>query len=149
VPGLVGAMFEWGLGEAARDEGNPGVFEEVILKDMASRPEADRRCLEDEEFRTRFLNSARESFRVSSQGVAWEARLFGSPWGFALTDVKYEGVTLWHGGLDVNSPIGMAKKAAEMLTGAELKELDGEGHICFVNHMEEILGHLTSNCSTE
>lgn len=59
--------------------------------------------------------------------------------------MEYEGLHLWHGGLNVDSPIGMARKAAEMLKGAELKELEEEGHIFFMNHMEEILRRLMSN----
>ena len=69
----------------------------------------------------------------SARGMGGAALWFSL--GFELSDINYEGLMLWHGGLDVNSSIAMVKKAAEMLKDGRLKEFDEEGRMCFVNHI--------------
>jgi pimeloyl-ACP methyl ester carboxylesterase len=144
MSGAVAALLDRGLGVAARDSDHPDRFDEILQREIRNRPEADRRCIEgDERFRRRFIDSVRESFRTGSRGAAWEGKLFGSPWGFDLAEVNSERTTLWHGGLDVNSPIAMARKAAALLPGAVLEEVAAEGHVSLVvSRMEEVLRRL-------
>jgi pimeloyl-ACP methyl ester carboxylesterase len=142
--GAVSALLDSGLGRAARNSKNPRAFDNVIMRDIRKRPEVDRRCIEhDEKFRSRFLDSIRESFKTGSRGAAWDARLLGSPWQFELGEVQCQNLTLWHGGLDINSPIDMARKAANQLKGARLEVFEEEGHVSLIaNHMDEILNRL-------
>ena len=139
---LVAPLLEWQLGKAARDP-DTKTFEDMFMKEMSGRPDVDRKCLDNLEFRKQFVDSVRESLRAGGQGAAWEARLFGSEWGFELDEVQFDGLSLWHGKLDVNCPCSMAEKAVKQMKGGELKVFDEEAHMSLpVNHAEEILRHL-------
>jgi pimeloyl-ACP methyl ester carboxylesterase len=150
VPGLMGAVLDFGIGRPARNEADPSKFDEVVMEDMKTRPEVDVKCFENEEFKEGFLKSVREGVIVSGQGMAWELKLNALPWGFELYEIdagRAEGakpfVTIWHGGKDVNCPLGMADKAAALIKGAEYVRLEEEGHVSLlVNHMDGIFAKL-------
>ncbi|CAO2647920.1 Nn.00g088420.m01.CDS01 [Neocucurbitaria sp. VM-36] len=144
--GLTTTLFDAMMGKAARNE-DPKVLENLIAKDIESRVCADRKALKDPVNWTTFVAMARESFRSGSEGAGWEARLLGSDWGFELEqlDVGENGVplTLWHGTADVNCPVGMAKKADEIMSGSVLHLKEEEGHVSYIfRDVEEILGDL-------
>jgi pimeloyl-ACP methyl ester carboxylesterase len=139
---LVAPLIDWQLGQAARDS-DPTVLEKLFMKEMSGRPEVDRKCLENLGLKQQLLDSLRESVKFGSQGMAWEARLFGSDWGFELKEVEFEGLCLWHGKADVNCPSSMAEKAVTQIKGAELRLFEGEAHLSLpINHAEEVLRHL-------
>lgn len=50
------------------------------------------------------------------------------PWGFRIEDVGYEGVQLWYGGADINTPPGMGLHLARRLPKSVYKEYAGETH---------------------
>ena len=126
------------LGRPARAR-NPAAFERIFMRDMEQRPEIDRRCLKNEEYKGRLLDCVRESLRFRTYGFVWEARLLGSNWGFDLDEIVHEGLTLWQGKQDANCPVSMAERATARLKGARLSVLD-EGHLSLaVNHQQEIL----------
>jgi hypothetical protein len=142
---ILRGLMEFGMGRPTRDP-DPSVFEDLLMKEMERRPEIDKRCL-DEYFKRHFVESCRESLRNGSRGVVWEAKLFGTDWGFDLEEVGYEGLALWHGSSDVNVPVSMPQKTVALLPSAELKVFE-EGHInLMVNHIGEILEHLVADCS--
>lgn len=128
-PSLVGTIMDWTLGSVARDTEHPEIFEQRILKEMETRPEPDRRCLEDESFKNNFVTSVREAFHSSANGAGWEAKLLGTSWGFELEDVEFDRIFLWHGKEDVNCPAAMAERAGKAISGARLIVFDGEGHV--------------------
>ncbi|KAF2178842.1 alpha/beta hydrolase fold domain-containing protein [Zopfia rhizophila CBS 207.26] len=143
MTGLVGMLMDKTLGTAARNE-DPKVFEELLMKEMASRPEADQDAIKDEKNKQNFIEATREGLRHSAEGAAWEARLFGSAWGFQLGDLSGDvPLTLWHGGQDVNSPKAMVIKAKETIPGATMRLEEEEGHISLAfRFREEILREL-------
>lgn len=146
VPSIVEPLLEIGLGNPARAEDRTS-FDALIMKDMASRPDVDRRCMDDLELRKKFLDSVKESPRNGTKGITWEAKLFGCPWGFDLDELSGSdvGLTMWHGGVDKNSPVRMASEAAKQIGGAELKFMEEDGHISLiVKHMSEILESLVA-----
>jgi hypothetical protein len=54
--------------------------------------------------------------------------------------VNGDGITLWHGKKDVNTPFGMAEKAQMLMRGCELKTFEEETHLSLpFNHLEEII----------
>ncbi|KAF2246363.1 alpha/beta hydrolase fold domain-containing protein [Trematosphaeria pertusa] len=146
MPGLVGTMLDMAMGKAARNE-DPKVFEDLLMKEIESRPEVDRNAMKDEKNREAFIEGTREGLRQGGQGSAWEARLNGSPWGFELSDLDIgeEGVplALWHGSDDINCPVAMVLKAQELMPNVNLHLKDGEGHVSYAfRHQEEILQEL-------
>jgi pimeloyl-ACP methyl ester carboxylesterase len=95
-----------------------------------------------EEHRERVINLGFESYKQGSQGVVHEAQILSQDWGFKLEDVKYDGIRIWHGTKDTNSPIGMVRYMAERLPNCTLKEYEGESHYTMSNHLEEIFVEL-------
>lgn len=133
---LVAAGLDRALGKVARDQAHPDAFEAALNKGFAGRPDVDKRVWDRDEggFRTALVASTREAVRESAWGAAWEARLFGSAWGFKLEDVSPNPgkLVLWHGALDVNSPLRMAEQAAALLQGADLRMSPEDGHCSLV-----------------
>jgi pimeloyl-ACP methyl ester carboxylesterase len=121
---------------------DPKVSEESFMKVMEKRSEKDRRCCEDEELRKLLVEDMRESFRQGSEGPAWDLGLY-TDWGFGLEEVDGENMTLWHGKEDINTPFGMAEKAANILKGCRLRAFEEETHLSLpLNHMEDIVDSL-------
>lgn len=144
VPGLVEKIMEWGFVSALRDDddgdGNGNGKSEKLMDDtMRGRPAPDKKVWEDNEggAREMLIASVRGALvNGSAKGAAWEARLFGSPWGFALGDVRMGPgkLMLWHGDQDVNTPLAMAREAHKLLEGSELVVEAGEGHVSLLIH---------------
>ena len=136
-------LLEWFMGKTARDYEHPEKLEKQFMKEMKGRHEKDLKCLDNLELRKVAIEALRESFRQNSYGNAWEAKLYGGDWGFALEDVTFEEIQLWHGRLDANVGVATAEKAAALLQGAKLRVLDDESHLSLpVNHLDEILASL-------
>jgi len=131
-------LLDWEFGDAIKNE-NRETLEEKFLKAMESKPESDRRCLDDLPFREVVIDSMREAFRQGSEGPAWECGLFGQ-WGFDLEEVDATNVSLWHGKKDVNAPFAMAEKASKLIKGCELHAFEDESHLSLpYRHIEEIM----------
>ncbi|EJD48292.1 alpha/beta-hydrolase [Auricularia subglabra TFB-10046 SS5] len=115
----------------ARAEANPNLMDDMIK----GRPAPDREVYERNEgnFKENTLDSVKGA---TPEGAAWEARLYGSPWGFDLADVDLGPgrIVMWHGAVDANTPVAMAQKAASMLKNAELRVLDNEAHASTIIH---------------
>ncbi len=80
-----------------------------------------------------------EAFRQNTKGVVQEGALFGSDWGFQLSDIRAT-VHLWQGEEDTNVPAAMGRYQAGNIPGCIAKFYPGEGHISLVtNHIREIL----------
>ncbi|KAF1974894.1 alpha/beta hydrolase fold domain-containing protein [Bimuria novae-zelandiae CBS 107.79] len=144
--GIVSTVADMFVGKAARDP-DPRVYEETLAKAIDGRPEIDKRAMKDERNWPGFCEGTREGLRQGGQGTGVENKLNSSPWGFELSELKVGeyGVplTLWHGSEDINCPPAMVQKAQELLSGAKLNMMKGEGHASFAfNHQEEILGDL-------
>lgn len=142
APTLVEKIMEWGFVSALRDDGDGGSSgkPEKLLGDMMKgRPAPDKKVWEDDEggVREMLITSVRGALvNGSAKGAAWEARLFGSPWGFALGDIRMGRgkLILWHGDQDVNTPLAMAREAHKQLEGSELVVEAGEGHVSLLIH---------------
>ncbi|KAK1672329.1 Alpha/Beta hydrolase protein [Colletotrichum godetiae] len=146
-PGLIEAIADWQVGNLARDSEHPERLAQSTADVFKSRPVEDQEALYADDGRIlRVLEqSTREAFRVSSRGFAWEAKLFGSSWGFDLKDlVVQEGeLVIWHAGKDVNVPLRMAEEAATIIQGADLRVMREEAHISLIaRRMREVVGTL-------
>jgi len=128
-PSLAAFVMDHGIGKPSRDHTHPEIFEQKIMKEMESRPSSDKACLADQSLKDIFLDSVRAAFRVSAEGVAWDAKLLAMPWGFDFKDIRRDKIILWHGKEDINCPFAMAEKAQKLLQNAKLIGFDNEGHI--------------------
>ncbi|KAH7188105.1 Alpha/Beta hydrolase protein [Fusarium flagelliforme] len=78
-----------------------------------------------------FQSAVRVFRQVYSQGGAGhglEMKLNTQPWGFRVEDIDYEGVRLWYGSDDENTPPEMGRYMAERLPESVYKEYPGETH---------------------
>ncbi|EJT77418.1 hypothetical protein GGTG_07330 [Gaeumannomyces tritici R3-111a-1] len=119
------------------------------------RGEADRRAWADEgadatAMREGLVRSTADAMRGdrAGMGAAWEARVLAEPWGFELGELEGggrggEAVTFWHGEDDVNVPVHMARRSAELVAGSGLKVYAGEAHLSTaLRSADEVLGTL-------
>jgi pimeloyl-ACP methyl ester carboxylesterase len=146
---MVEKMIDLSMGKMLRDADPQKLIEQ--MESQAAKlpqPTVDKECmkqiLEDDVLHGAYIGSMREALKDSSKGAAWEFWIFASDWGFKLEDLDASRLTIWHGGLDVNVPIGMPDKATELLPDAEYKRMDSDGHLSLVvRHREDILSDLS------
>lgn len=92
--------------------------------------------------------SARETYRQGVQGAAYEGRLYGREWGFRFEDIAFQPLYLWHGALDTNVPIGMARRMADKLPSCQANYYPDEGHFStLLNHQQELFAALFSQAA--
>jgi fermentation-respiration switch protein FrsA (DUF1100 family) len=86
-----------------------------------------------------------EALRQGARGPAFDGVVLGRPWGFKLEAIAFPKLYLWHGELDSQVPVAMARAVAERLIQCKATYYPGEGHISLiVNHQEEIVTSLIS-----
>ncbi|KAM0417076.1 hypothetical protein ACHAPT_012914 [Fusarium lateritium] len=147
VPSLVAWIVDYTQSAAARDEQHPEVFENKMLELFKSTPAPDRVVFAENVggYRDAIMASARESLKPGGQTFALEFALLGSDWGYKIEEIQdTDRLVMWHGTEDVNVPIAMAEKASKLLPNAELRRLEGEGHVGPVLRAGEILDVLKS-----
>lgn len=88
---LAKPLLNWEMGNLAR---NPDLeaFRTQFLKVMSTRPEKDRKCLEDDFVAAGVIESTREAFKQDSEGVMWDLKMYAQPWGFELEEVEFPGL---------------------------------------------------------
>jgi pimeloyl-ACP methyl ester carboxylesterase len=136
IPWPLWRVFIWLFFHNGRDD-PASVFE----RGKGSRPPDERDVWYRSEVREIGLASGAEAFRRGTRGHAWETRLLLRPWGFRLEDVR-KPVYLWHGTLDRETPVGMAREAARRLPDPRPTLCPDEGHSLLFTHWEEILAQL-------
>jgi pimeloyl-ACP methyl ester carboxylesterase len=95
------------------------------------------------ERRDRLIRALFDGFTQGAEGMVHEAQLLSSlDWGFRLEDVEYQGVKLWHGTKDTNSPVRQVRYMAEKLQNSVLKEFEGGTHYTMAKHIDDILADL-------
>lgn len=71
-----------------------------------------------------------------------ESLLAVTEWGFRLQDI-HQPIHLWHGEMDQNIPVDMARHAASAIPQCEAKFYPNEGHLSlFKKYAAEIIGAL-------
>lgn len=102
-------------------------------------PECDLRVREriDE----RYMASKREAFRAGFAGFALELALATRPWGFPLQAIRVP-VHIWHGELDISTPIAMARRLAGAIPTSRPRFFPGRGHFISYEVWPEILSTL-------
>ncbi len=144
APSLVRTIADVSIGKKARNP-NPEVLREAIVRQMkyvkAVLTPAELELFgKKQEFVDEIVMDLREHFRQGSDGFVKDGRLCVEPWGFRVEDVPFEGVRLYYGSRDNNTPGQMGRTMAARLKGAVFREYEGETHMTLLeNHGEDIL----------
>jgi len=89
----------------------------------------------------------KESMRQGTEGCLQDYRIFGSPWGFDLSEVTVP-VRIWEGEEDTTGPPEYRELLLRHLPRSQLSLVPGEGHLSLLQHQAPaILSHLTSQVS--
>src|SRR5262249_40213612 len=104
-------------------------------------PAPDRAILAQPRYRDRLLDEFREAISSSTEGAVADLRIFASPWGFAPQEIRVP-VCVWHGELDRNSPIALARRLAAEIPGCRTTIAPDGGHLFPLLHLEEVLKSL-------
>ena len=105
-------------------------------------PPADVEILQRPEVRALFVNDARHASLTASRAQAQDFELFASPWGFGLGEIAIP-VHLWQGDADRNVPVSHARLQHQAIPGSVLHEYPGEGHLLFIDRVDEIVTAIT------
>ncbi|KAJ4254495.1 hypothetical protein NW762_010094 [Fusarium torreyae] len=141
TPGILGWVIDKVLGNVARDLEHPEKLEEAINKDIEGRTPADKEAWKNHpDLKPAVISATRAAMKQGGYATAWEAKIYGSDWGFKLEDVKFEKgqMVMFHGDRDVNVPISVSEKAANLMPNAELRVMKGESHMSLVTKTEEV-----------
>lgn len=76
-----------------------------------------------------------------------DMRILTRPWGFPIEGIGYEGVKLWYGGADINTPPRMGLHLARGLPKSIYKEYAGETHASLLGgrYLQGILSELVAD----
>lgn len=140
APWTFKAVYDRTAVPAARDP-NPERLNEIWGQAMERMREKDRAVFQDEMVRNLTVESFRAAFISGAEGAGHEVRLITGGWGFRCEDVEFEGVKLWYGDEDTNTPVRVGRYMAERLKGSKLKVYPGETHFTIAanERAEEIL----------
>ncbi|MEC3920272.1 alpha/beta fold hydrolase [Nocardia sp. CDC160] len=107
---------------------------------IAQMSQADQdRIARDDQLRADITANIRTAFVPGSRGTAADMqRLFARPWGFDPADIVVPTV-IWHGTRDANVPVGDGRRLAAMIPGAQMRLVEGAGHLLFVDHAAAVL----------
>ncbi len=89
----------------------------------------------------RMIKKTTEAFKQGSKGPAHDFILYTKPWGFKLEKIPIETkVFTYHGELDANVPVSMARTMVQQIPGCETNFYPNEAHLSvLINHFEEII----------
>jgi pimeloyl-ACP methyl ester carboxylesterase len=130
-------IVEWLMAQGARR-----FAKQVVSMMTRAMPECDRALALRPDILSIMIEDAAEAFRSGATGAAWEAVLYARPWGFQLRDIRVP-VHLWQGDLDTNVPVSMGHYQADLIPDCHATFYPGEGHLCLLNHLPEMLADLT------
>ncbi|RSL57419.1 hypothetical protein CEP53_006474 [Fusarium sp. AF-6] len=142
VPSLLAWIVDYTQSSVARDEEHPEVYVNKMMELMKGIPAADRVVFYDNigGYRDAIAASSREALKPGGHTFAQEYALLGSDWGYKIEEIQdADRLVIWHGTEDIHVPIAMAEKASQLLPNAELRRLEGEGHVGSILRASEIL----------
>jgi pimeloyl-ACP methyl ester carboxylesterase len=123
--------------------GRPEKMARQIARGRPDMPAIDHHVLGDRHFLDWMVRETMEAVALGSAGLAHEEVLFAFPWGFRLEDIRCANVFLWHGCLDRNVPLSMARAVAERIPGCQAQFFPDDGHLSLIyRHGKEIFEEL-------
>lgn len=117
----------------------------LIRNASALLPRPDKELIaQDPALQQGFIRSVRAAMQQGTRGAHHDSLLTVTDPGFRLEDIRVP-ILLWHGELDQNIPIAMARHMAKSIPGCTATYYPGEGHLSlFKKHAAEIVQSLTS-----
>ena len=108
-------------------------------------PDVDQKVIQDPIFSNGITEVSKDAIQRTVRGWVDEEILMTQPWQFNLTEIKARNLFLWHGELDRNVPISMAKAMAERISACKAKFFSAEGHLSVIyNHGSAIISELVA-----
>ncbi len=101
-------------------------------------PPSDQAILSRAEVKEQYLASYAEATRQGLDAFVWEVQLVSRDWGFELEEIEVP-VWIWHGEQDNSTPVGMAREMAGQIPGAELRIVQGVGHMLVATRWEAVV----------
>ena len=108
-----------------------------LRREMAATPQAKQADLRIE------FEAVADALRPGTRGAVQEVALTKRPWPFPLSEVKTP-VHLWHGALDRNAPIAIARRLTRELPDATLHVSESSGHDVGHDRSDEIMAVIAS-----
>jgi pimeloyl-ACP methyl ester carboxylesterase len=111
----------------------------------AGAPEPDEWILNESRVKENIKAKTVEAFRQGSRGLVHDFVLYSKDWGFELNEIPAETrLSLYHGELDKNVPIPIARTVSGQIPNCEAKFYPDEGHFSvYVNKFDEIISSVT------
>ncbi len=127
----------WGI--IGRYRKNETKFDASFLKMVREMSAPDQKLYLNPEVRKHLVAATMEAFRYGMRGVAFDGRLLSQSWGFHLNEITCNNIYLWHGELDVDVPVKMARRVADSIPNCKARFFPQDGHISVpYNYAEEI-----------
>ena len=101
----------------------------------------DVKFFENEAWLTLMLDSMAEAFRQNDYGVRavfQEHRIFMNPWAEPLSQIPPGKVVIWQGTDDKTCRVENAYRNAGVVSGAQVKVFEGEGHCVMFNNIDKL-----------
>jgi pimeloyl-ACP methyl ester carboxylesterase len=121
-----------------RELASPARREHSLQSELAATPQAAHAGLRIE------YEAVADALRQGTRATVQELALIKRPWPFPLSEVKTP-VHMWHGALDRNAPIAIARRLARELPDATLHVSDSSGHDVGLDRSGEIMSVLASH----
>ncbi|MER5810613.1 alpha/beta hydrolase [Streptomyces sp. NPDC002033] len=114
---------------------DPGRLLDELRRELTDN---DRMIVSDAGLRSMLLRNYREGVRTSAWGWIDDALAFSSPWGFDPADIRSP-VLIWHGELDVFSPVGHARWLGRRIPGATTTIDPAAAHFAALRALPDVL----------
>lgn len=89
------------------------------------------------------IASTKEHFRQGFGGYLQDGKCIAGDWDFEIEDITFRRIHIWHGRQDVNCPLHMAERLADLLgDGVRLNVVDETHMSTTVNYAEQVLRDL-------
>ncbi|MFD6110483.1 alpha/beta fold hydrolase [Streptomyces yangpuensis] len=123
---------------------DPGRLLDELRRELTDN---DRMIVSDAGLRSMLLRNYREGLRHSAYGWIDDVLAFSRPWGFDPADIRCP-VLIWHGELDVFSPVGHSRWLARRIPGATTTIEPAAAHFAALRALPDVLNWLLRDLPT-
>ncbi|MEU8775975.1 alpha/beta hydrolase [Streptomyces sp. NPDC048606] len=123
---------------------DPGRLLDELRRELTAN---DRMIVSDAGLRAMLLRNYREGVRTSAWGWIDDILAFSGPWGFDPADIRCP-VLIWHGELDVFSPVGHSRWLGRRIPGATTTIDPAAAHFAALRALPDVLTWLLRESPT-